>query len=326
MDTKKIDTGAVPETAATESDDRVSGLGRSLLSIKQIEAFYWSALLGSFVAASRRLNTTQSNISKRIQELETTLGILAFDRSRRSIRLTQKGEEAMQLSETLLKAHMRLSSVGSTASHLTGRFRLGTTEAVALTWLSQYLSATTSKYPGVIPEPRIATTQELNLALQRREIDLLIGTAADIDPGFATVTLAHIERAVMASPQLGLSGRRLTLEELAQAPTISQTSDSASQRRMLRRMSEIGLEPNVVISCASLSTRARMAIAGIGIAYLPRDVFSADVAAGRLEIVETDLEPMPLHYVAAHRNDAISPVAAILAQVATEYCNFCTAI
>ena len=321
-------TGSLEEEAALENPGAapVMRLGRSMLSIKQIEAFYWSALLGSFVGASRRLNTTQSNISKRIQELESILGIQAFDRSKRAIRLTQKGEEAMRLSETLLKNHMRLSNVGNAVGGMTGPFRLGTTEAVALTWLSSYLSATTAAYPGLIPEPRIATTQELNLALLRREIDLVIGTSADLDPGFEMLTLARIERAVMASPRLGLGSRRLTLDELARVPTISQVADSASQRRMFRRLSELGLEPNVVISCASLSTRARMAMAGIGIAFLPRDVFNADIASGRLEILQTDLELEPLHYVVAHRNDVISPFAAQLAEMATRHCDFLASI
>ena len=44
-----------------------------MVSIKQLEAFYWVAKLNSFAAAADKLNMAQSTISKRIQELEADL-------------------------------------------------------------------------------------------------------------------------------------------------------------------------------------------------------------------------------------------------------------
>ena len=82
-------------------------------SLKQIYAFYWSGKLGSFIAAANHLNTTQSNISKRIHEMEETLQTELFDRSKRAIRLTMNGQELMELSERLLNVHSRIRDVGS---------------------------------------------------------------------------------------------------------------------------------------------------------------------------------------------------------------------
>jgi DNA-binding transcriptional LysR family regulator len=293
-----------------------------MLSIKQIEAFYWSGLLGSFVGAANRLNTTQSNISKRIAELEQTLGIQGFDRSKRAIRLTQKGQEVMRLSETLLKTHVRLSSIGDAVAGMSGPFRFGVTEAVALTWLPAYLAAITASYPGLVPEPHIGTSQDMNASLRRREVDLVIGTETNLDPHLQLTSLAWVERVAMASPRMGLGGRRLTIEEMARTPLIGHTVESEGQRQINKAMNDRGLVPNVVITCSSLSARARMAMAGIGMAYLPKDVFLADLASGRLEIVDTEIKQGRLHYVAVHRNDVISPFAALLAEKAREHCNF----
>ena len=41
--------------------------------LKQIEAFYWAANLGSFSIAATRLHVTQSSLSKRIAELAATV-------------------------------------------------------------------------------------------------------------------------------------------------------------------------------------------------------------------------------------------------------------
>src|SRR6185437_2713914 len=71
------------------------GVGK-VITLKQVEALYWIAELGSFEAAALRLNTTQSAISKRIQELESRFDLEIFDRSRRTACLTPKGEEILQ--------------------------------------------------------------------------------------------------------------------------------------------------------------------------------------------------------------------------------------
>ena len=42
----------------------------NVITIKQLEAFLWSAELGGMEEASVRLNTSQSAVSKRVQELD----------------------------------------------------------------------------------------------------------------------------------------------------------------------------------------------------------------------------------------------------------------
>jgi len=64
-----------------------------MITLKQLEAIYWIVELGSFEAASVKLNMSQSAISKRIQELEEALDVPIFDRSKRNARLTEKDEE-----------------------------------------------------------------------------------------------------------------------------------------------------------------------------------------------------------------------------------------
>lgn len=54
------------------------------MTLKQIEAFYWAAKLGSFAIAAQRLQVTQSSLSKRVAELEESVGALLFDRTMKS--------------------------------------------------------------------------------------------------------------------------------------------------------------------------------------------------------------------------------------------------
>jgi DNA-binding transcriptional LysR family regulator len=73
------------------------------MTFKQLEALYWIHQLGGFAAAAQHLHTTQSAISKRIQELENGFKIRLFDRTRRGARLTEAGEQMLELSRELLE-------------------------------------------------------------------------------------------------------------------------------------------------------------------------------------------------------------------------------
>src|ERR1700744_5848725 len=80
----------------------------SVITLKQLEAVYWVARLGTFAAAADRLHTTQSAISKRVNELEVFFSTPLFDRSHRAPRLTPKGRELLDTAEEMLQSRDRL--------------------------------------------------------------------------------------------------------------------------------------------------------------------------------------------------------------------------
>lgn len=291
-------------------------------SVKQIEAFYWSGTLGSFVAAADRLNTTQSNISKRIQEMELTLGISVFDRSRRAIRLTSKGEELMRASENFLRAHNSVTAVGGATPGATGPFRFGVTEAVGLTWLPRLCAAIKDAFPGLVPTSRVDTSTQLNLLLRERKIDLAIGTKLRIDADFEVTELAQLERVWLASPSLVPEGKVLTAEEFARMPILGHGDVAAAEVIINRYLRGRGLTPNIISSCTNLTALARMAASGMGITYLHKGVFDDEIRQGRLTEVQTEIVLPKLQYVAVHRDDPISPLTGTITQIAKRVCDF----
>lgn len=291
-------------------------------SIKQVEAFYWSGQLGSFVAAADRLNTTQSNISKRIQELESTLGVELFDRSKRAIKVTAKGNEVMQISDQLLRVHMSLKQVGKSDLAIAGPFRFGVTEAVALTWLARFSLHIQNSFEGLIPVSTVDTSANLNQLLLDRKIDLAIGTDRNLDANLVRTQLADADRVWVANPALVPSDDVLTAEDFAHLPMLGHGDNSFQHNAVTRYLQDKGVSLNIVTSCTSMSALARMAIDGIGVTYLHRDVFADDIDSGRLKVFRTEFEIPPVRYVAAYRDDFISPVSSLVAQKAAEVCDF----
>lgn len=72
------------------------------LTITHIETLCTIARVGTFTAAAERLHTTQSAISARIREMESTLGKSLFQRSGRRVELTVFGWAFFTQAEQIL--------------------------------------------------------------------------------------------------------------------------------------------------------------------------------------------------------------------------------
>src|SRR5262245_58649325 len=101
------------------------------VSLPQIETFYWIARLGSFHAASRRLNVTQPTVSVRIRELEQELGCRLFLRAQGRASLTPEGQAALLHAERMLTLAQEMKNETLPGGGLRGLLRLGVVETVA---------------------------------------------------------------------------------------------------------------------------------------------------------------------------------------------------
>src|SRR6478752_3008396 len=123
------------------------------MTFKQLEALYWIARLGGFAQAASHLHTSQSAISKRVRELEQLFDTELFDRSLRTARLTEKGEEMFVLASKLLEQRDAAVEQFGKPGVLERRIRLGVTELSAMTWLPRLIGVIQQHYPKVILEP-----------------------------------------------------------------------------------------------------------------------------------------------------------------------------
>src|SRR5690554_1833564 len=105
------------------------------MTLKQLTTFYWVCRLDSFAAAAEYLFSTQSAVSMRIRELETSLGVELFDRSQRSARLTAKGRDLLSYAERIISLMSEIEAEIGAPESLVGTIGLGATELVAITWL-----------------------------------------------------------------------------------------------------------------------------------------------------------------------------------------------
>lgn len=289
------------------------------ISLRQVEAFLVSAKWGSFVAAATHLNTTQSNISKRIQELEYSVGAPVFERGHRSLTLTIKGKQLLPHAEELLANYTNFLEVAAPASAFSGRFNIGAVSAVALSWLSLFIRRVRDDYPGIIVSPQVDVQPQLRSQLVSGAIDLMLGPTPSKASEFETVPLSTEEMVWVCHPSLTPGDEILGLEDLAKLPLIEHPSE---ENETFRLFSDRGIRMNIVATCSNFLTRAQFASAGLGVTHLPRYVVEREVARGRLVIINCAVPLPPLHYSAVFRRGDVSSLPKSLAKISAESCNF----
>lgn len=293
-----------------------------MVTIKQIEALYWISKLGSFDAAAAQLCTTQSAISKRIQELEVRFGVEIFDRTRRTACLTPKGEEVLHSAHELLTARNALLAQLSTQEITFRRLRLGVTELIALTWLPNLVSKLRSHFPQLEIEPVVGLSQALYEQLVENTIDVIVVPSAIDDLRFRQMPVGKVENAWMFSTRYMPAKRAFTLSEIAEQTVIAQGKDSGTGVAYGQWFRANGVEPSKIVVCSNLVAQIGLTVSGLGVSYLPKECLTHLVRQKVLRIARTSPRLPTMNYVAMYQ--PVHPVDfhGTVASFCRECCDF----
>ncbi len=293
-----------------------------MINLRQLLALHWIERLGTFERAAEHLNTTQSAISKRIQELEASTGLHVFDRSQRGARLTATGEELLVIAREMLILAERITSLKEGTHVVKRRLRLGVTELTALTWLPRLIARLVNDFPGLTVEAEVDMSRNLHEKLMDDLVDLIIIPDTFTAPEITSVPLASVENAWMAAPGLIGHAGVVELGELAKYPLLVQGKKSGSGLFVNKWLGTMGIEPPKVLSSNSLTAMLGLTAAGLGVTYLPLECFRPLVDEGKLTIIITDPPLPPVPYRAMYRNDRPSAFVSEVTSRAVELCDF----
>ncbi len=143
------------------------------MEFDQLRYFLRVAERGNFTRAAEELVISQPALSRSIQKLEEELGQPVFERTTRSVSLTDAGK--------LLQARAQqvISLLEDTKSEITddgrsGRVRVGAIPTVAPFFLPQILKNFSAAYPNATLIVQERTTDQLLKACTQGEIDLAV--------------------------------------------------------------------------------------------------------------------------------------------------------
>jgi DNA-binding transcriptional LysR family regulator len=270
---------------------------------------------GTFERAAIKLNLSQSTITKRIQELETSMGFPIFDRSKRQAILTSEGEQFANLSRETVASFEMLSSFSSGVKPLSTQVRLGVTEISSLTWLPDFLGTSLENDPNILFELTIDMSRNLNSSLEDGELDIIVVPEMPFQSNAHVQQIAGIEIVLVGRPGLVPAGQRVEISQLQSFDLITQGKSSGYSKSIRDWFSLYGLNTRKGLSVDSLHAMVGLALAGRGVCIAPRGIFEPLIKSGRISEILTTPKLPKMNYCAVHHP---SPHEALFTRIARD--------
>lgn len=287
------------------------------ISLRQIEAFYWTAKLGSVHAAADHLNFSQPAMSSRIKELEGALEVELFTRRNQRMQLTPQGRDAILQAERLLGAAQDFERIGRAGPPLEGVLRLGSDESTAMVALSEILSQLKRRHPKLIVELSIDVGTKLKEKLRRREIDIALHTASGAASHVVDELLGWVEFQWVASRDFEVPDGDFTPAVASQLAIVTNPPPSTLNGMVQKWLQEGGFDFDAVNSSNSLQLMLRLVQAGHALAVLPLPVVRELLATGELRLLPARPVIPPAAYYASHvQDDARRGTSIVVVEVA----------
>lgn len=259
------------------------------ISVRQLRAFVSISRLGSFTKAADALHATQPALSAQIRELEDALGVKLFDRSTRSVTLTQAGEDLLPVVDNVL------TDIGSVVARArdvarrnTGRVTVAALPSLSATMMPDVVARLRAQHPGIAIVIKDALAERIIGWIRADEVDFALTSAPPVDPQLQFMPLLTDCMVAVLPPAHPLArAKSVRLAELLASPLVLMDRDSSVRRSVDAACASIGRLAEPAYEVAYMSTAIGLVRAGLGATLLPSSAAELRAAA---DLIIRDLD------------------------------------
>jgi len=271
-----------------------------LPTVKQLQYLVALRRSGHFGRAAEACFVTQSTLSAGLRELETLLGVMLVERTRRVVRFTALGEKIADKATAVLRETEELAEMARAQGRpLHGELRMGVIPTIAPFLLPTMLPRLREQWPELKLYLREETSSAACEALHRGQLDCVLlalpfgcgdvdSTPLFDDPLFVAYPQGEAPEASVIDAAEIDENRLLLLED---GHCLKDHALSACNRPELRA--------HAAMMGTSLHTLVQMVDNGLGLTFVPGMAIEAGILAG------TGVDARPLRSDHPHRRIAL---------------------
>ncbi len=280
----------------------------------EMQVFTEAVKRGGFSAAGRQLNLSPSAVSKLVSRLENRLGVRLFNRTTRTLNLTEGGQaffkRCIEILEDVEDAETSITGFGHVPK---GVLRINSTPGFVKHQLLPIMAEFQQLYPQLVVEFQL-TGQSIDLIGEG--VDLAIRLGILKNTSLVARKLGESHRVICASPlYLEAHGIPSTPIELLQHNCLRlSTSEVFNHWEFYSNKEEETIEVNGHFVTDNVDALYEYALLGGGIVRLSGFMVGEDIKAGRLVPMLQDysIKKQQIHAVFPHRKYLPAKVRVLL--------------
>jgi LysR family hydrogen peroxide-inducible transcriptional activator len=248
-------------------------------SIKQLKYLCAVAEHKHFSKAAEACHVTQSTLSAAIQELESQLGVVIFERSKKNVLITPLGERLLHQARIILGDVEDLVSLAKSHDEaLAGEIRLGVIPTIGPFLLPHLLGELRKRYTKLKLFLKEDLSAQLVQRLQQGDLDLIILAFPYATPDMETLTLFRDEFLLCLPQGHALEkSRNVRQQQLRGEKLLLLEEGHCLRDHALEACKLESADTDLVYQGTSLHTLVQMVANGLGVTLLPTMAVEADV-------------------------------------------------
>ena len=271
--------------------------------LTSMNVFVRVAKAGSFVGGARELGISRAMVTKHIMQLESSLGTRLFNRTTRSLNLTDVGVSYLERCQQVL---LDVDEMESAVTHLQteprGVLKISAPPVIGATHITRAIAAFLTIYPDLVVE-LILQSSPGDLIDEGIDVAIHLGTLEDTS--MVARRLASSPMILCGAPDyLARYGIPLVPEDLYQHSCLVNTA-SVPRHKWQFKIGNTSTTINVTGRMQSnVADALRVAaVDGLGLVMLASYVVSRDIERGKLKAVMENytLPQLDVHAVYPHR-------------------------
>jgi DNA-binding transcriptional LysR family regulator len=255
-----------------------------------LKLFCAIAQSGSITKGANECSLALSAASRRISELEETVGLTLLDRSAKGVTLTQAGHAVMQHALRLFQGFEQFSNeLGEYAKGIKGHVRLWANMSA----LTEFLPTSLAGFLKAHPDIQVEVEEQISGDIVKALLDGIadIGVFADGTPtaGLETNIIGQDELVVVCSKAHPIKTRKMiSFEECLDYDFVGLNRGSSLLELTSRQAERLSKQMRLRIQVRSYDAMCQMIAVNLGVGILPLQACAPQIKAMDLKVVRLE--------------------------------------
>jgi len=279
------------------------------MHMDSLKVFCDLAETASFTRAAKNNNVTQSAVSQTLTALEKHFKSLLVERSKKNFRLTPEGEVLYDHCKRILESYDSLhNKLQGIQGQISGSIRVATIYSIGLHELPPYVKRFLKDHPSVNVRVEYRRANQVYEDVLGNVVDLGLIAYPTHDPKVEVIAFRKDALVLICHPEHPFAKlRSIKLKALSGQKFVNYEKDIPTRMALDKIFKHEGVKVDNVMEFDNVETVKRAVEIGSGVAVVPEDTITLEVASHTLAAVRLDGEVVRQLAVLHKKGKVLSP-------------------